>query len=138
MDTLLLSGTALDGAQWTLHGEDTPRGPGVVLDVRTADGRRCWGTAERCTPLPPGRGIGGGWGHGDVDEPATWLIKLRADVRAVVVHLSDGTREDLRVADDLHRDDVRWAVLAHPRHLDVHRTDVYDTDGQALLDTAVA
>ncbi|WP_337062652.1 hypothetical protein [Kineococcus sp. G2] len=138
MDTLLLSGTAVDGAQWTLRSEDTPRGPGVVLTMRTAAGRQCWGTAERCTPLPPGQVVGGGWGRGDADEPATWLMKLRADVRAVVVHLSDGTREDLRVVDDPHRNDVRWAVLAYPRHLDVHRTDVYDANGEALLDAAPA
>ncbi|GAB3601668.1 hypothetical protein GCM10027586_04740 [Kineococcus gypseus] len=138
MDTLLLSGTALDGAQWTLHAQDTPRGPGVVLDVRTASGRRCWGTAQRSTPLPPGQVIGGAWSRGEADEPTTWLIKLYADVRAVVVHLSDGTREDLRVVDDSHASGVRWAVLAHPPHLDVHRTDVYDTDGRALLDAAPA
>ncbi|WP_432574406.1 hypothetical protein [Kineococcus sp. SYSU DK005] len=132
MGTLLLSGTALDGAQWTLHAEDTPRGPGVVLDVRTAEGRRCWGTAQRCTPLPPRQVLTGAWGTGEVDEPATWLLTLHAEVRAVVVHLSDGTREDLRVADDPHCTNVRWAVLAHPRHLDVHRVELYDTAGAAL------
>ncbi|GAB3272402.1 hypothetical protein GCM10027586_21310 [Kineococcus gypseus] len=59
-------------------------------------------------------------------------------MRAVVVHLSDGTREDLRVVDDPRRAGVRWAVLAPPPHLDVHRTDVYDADGRALLDAASA
>ncbi|WP_432492850.1 hypothetical protein [Kineococcus gypseus] len=104
--------------------------------MRTAEARRCWSTAQRSTPLPPGQVIGGGWGGGEADEPATWLIKLRADVRAVV-HLSDGTREDLRVVDDPHASGVRWAVLAYPRDLDVHRTDVYDADGRALLDAAL-
>ncbi|WP_432496999.1 hypothetical protein [Kineococcus gypseus] len=137
MDAPLLSGTAIDGAQWTLHADDTPRGPGVMLDVRTADGRRCWGTTERSTPLPPGSVIAGAWGTGEADEPGAWLMKLRADVRAVVVHLSDGTREDLRVVDDPHRTGVRWAVLAHPRHLDVHRIDVYDAAGRSLLEAAL-
>ncbi|WP_432492856.1 hypothetical protein [Kineococcus gypseus] len=70
MDSLLLSETAVDGAQWTLHAEDTPRGPGVVLDVRTAEGR-CWSATERSTPLPLGQVIGGAWSRGEADEPAT-------------------------------------------------------------------
>ena len=66
------------------------------------------------------------------------LPKLRVDVRAVVVHLSDGTREDLLVADDPRRRCLRWSVLLYPRHLDVRRIDVYDADGAALHDTAPA
>lgn len=133
----VLSGTTAEGERWTLHGEETPRGPGVRLELRTAAGRRCWGTGARSTPLPAGQVVGGVQSSGDVDEPATWLLKLRSDVRAVVVHLSDGTREDLRLADDPHDPGLRWAVLAHPRHLDVHRVDAHDATGAVLpLDTS--
>jgi hypothetical protein len=137
VDTLLLSGTTDEGETWTLHAEHTPRGPGVQLQLHGPEGRPRWGTGERSTPLPAGRVIGGACGTGDADEPATWLVKLHADVRAVVVHLSDGTREDLTVVDDPQRSGVRWAVLVHPRRLDVHRVDLHDARGNELADTVL-
>ena len=136
MDTLMLSGTITGGAQWTLSSDDTPPVPGVVLQVRTATEQPYWSTGSPSTPLPPSQVIGGAPFSGDDDEPVTWLMKLHTDVRTVIVQLSDGTREDLYVMDDLHHPGVRWAVLAHPHQLHVDRVDVYDVNDTALPTTA--
>jgi hypothetical protein len=57
-------------------------------------------------------------------------------VRAAVVQLSDGTREDLRLHPLPGRDD-RVAVLVHHRRLDVHRMDLYDVRGMPFPDPDV-
>jgi hypothetical protein len=58
---------------------------------------------------------------------------LRSDVRAAVARLSDGSREDLRLHPLPGRVD-RVAVLVHPRGLDVHRIDLYDSRGARFPD----
>ncbi|WP_432574299.1 hypothetical protein [Kineococcus sp. SYSU DK005] len=135
---VVLHGVSAEGERWTLNSEDTPLGPGVSLEVRTPGGRRRFGRTGSSTPLRPGKVLEGDLACGERGEPSTLVLKLRADVRAVVVHLSDGTREDLLVADDPRRRCLRWSVLLYPRHLDVRRIDVYDAAGAALHDAALA
>ena len=134
MDTAILTGTSSDGARWTLYSQDTPPVPGVLLRVYTAAGVHCWSTGTTSTPPPHAQLIDGAAFTGEQDEPSTWLMKLHPDVRAVLVRFSDGTEQDLRVVDDPHHPGVRWAVLAHPLHLHVHRIQLRDAAGAALPD----
>ena len=135
---IVLRGVSTQGERWTLSSEQTPLGPGVSLQVRTAQGRWLRESVDFSTPLHPGKVLAGELSDGAPGEPCTLVLKLRADVRAVVVHLSDGTREDLLVGEDPHRPCLRWAVLLYPRHLDVRRIDVHDAHGAALHDRRLA
>ena len=131
---VVLRGTGPEGERWTLSSEDTPLGPGVSLEVRCRQGHRRFGSAEFSTPLPPGKVLAGDLSDGGPGEPCTLVLKLSADVHAVLVHLSDGTRQDPVVADDPRQPRLRWSVLLYPRHLDVRRIDVHDARGAALHD----
>lgn len=66
--------------------------------------------------------------------PCHFLARVAADVCAVVVTVSDGTREDLVLHGDPEFWGARVAVLVHPRQLDIHRVDLIGSDGSPLPD----
>ena len=129
--SVLATGWTTDADRWTLTTDPDPSGRRVGVDVTTAGGHRCWGTGCVLEPGPQTDLVQLATGSDDTG-PSTLLVTARADVRAVVVRLSDGTREDLRLHALPDRSDVRVAVLVHPRRLDVHRIDLYDLTGTPL------
>jgi hypothetical protein len=133
--TVLAEGRTAEGEHWTLTSEAAAGRATVGLHVTRADGHRFWGTGCGLRECPQSEPVHVTTGS-DHEGPSTLLLQLRADVRAVVVTLSDGTREDLRVLAVPGRPDIRVAALAHPRRLDVHRIDLYDRSGTRLPDPA--
>ena len=125
-------GMTVEGERWQLGVETTPRGVMAWTSVTAVDGRRCSGTGASVGLSRDGPVLGGSWGWGDSRGPHELLLWLSPVVRAVVVRLSDGTREDLRLLGDVDALGARVAVLFYPRHLDVHRIDLYGADGALL------
>ena len=129
---VLASGRTAEGEHWQLITEAQSLGRYLGVDVTSPEGRQYWATGCMLDGGPPSAPsvltVGG-----DDDGPVTVILHLRPDVRAVVVHLSDGTREDLRVHPLPGRPD-RAAALVHPRRLDVHRIDLYDAGGARFPD----
>ena len=130
---VLATGWTTDADHWTLTTESGPDGRHLGVEVTTADGHRPWGTGCVLGPGPQTELVQLSTGSDDTG-PSTLVVHARADVRAVVVLLSDGTREDLRLHAVPDRTDVRVAVLVHPRRLDVHRIDLYDAAGVRFPD----
>ena len=130
---VLATGRTTDADHWTLTTDDGPLGRHVGVEVTRADGRRLCGTGCVLDPGPQTDLVELATGSDDAG-PSTLVVPARADVRAVVVRLSDGTREDLRLHALPDRTDVRVAVLVHPRRLDVHRIDLYDAAGVRFPD----
>jgi hypothetical protein len=135
--TVLAQGRTAEGEYWTLETEEHAPGhrppPGRYLGVQvtSADGSRFWG-AGCVLDGPPQAGLLNLTSGSDEAGPCTLSLAVRADVRAVVVLLSDGTREDLQLYPVPGRTDIRAAALVHPRRLDVHRIDLYDAHGDRL------
>jgi hypothetical protein len=130
----LAAGRTAEGEHWRLVTEAQPLGRYLGVEVTSAEGKPFWGTGCLLPGGPPG-GAADLTVGGDDEGPVTLVLHLRPDVRAAVVHLSDGTREDLRVHPLPGRAD-RAATLVHPRRLDVHRIDLYDADGGRFPDPA--
>ena len=103
------------------------------LSVTTADGRQLWGLGSG-GPVRPSMGhLRVTSGRNDAG-PASLIIRAGPQVSALVVLLSDGTREDLVLHGDVERLGCRIAALVYPRHLDVHRIDAIGADGTTLSD----
>jgi hypothetical protein len=130
---LLATGRTTDADHWSLTTELHPPGRHVGVGVTTAGGHRCWGTGCVLEQHPQTDLVQLTTGSDDAG-PSTLIVSARADVRAVVVRLSDGTREDLQLHALPDRSDVRVAVLVYPRRLDVHRIDLYDAAGVRFPD----
>jgi hypothetical protein len=128
--TVLADGRTAEGERWTLRTEQTPLGRSIAVDVAAADGRPWWGTGCLLAELGDGEALDVTTGSDDTG-PSVLILQLSPAVRAVVVRLSDGTREDLRLHPLPGRDD-RVAILVHPRTLDVHRIDLYDARGAVV------
>jgi hypothetical protein len=130
--TVLAAGRTVEGDRWELSVAPSPLGLTASVAVTSVAGHRYWGTGCGLTgPLATGPSV---MTTGSDDSgPATLLLQVPADVRAVVVRLSDGTREDLVLHPLPGRPD-RLAVLVFPRHLDVHRIDRHDATGALLPD----
>jgi hypothetical protein len=129
--TVLAAARTAEGEHWALVlDDDGVPGATVAVDVTGADGRRFWGIGCGLAALAPGEQVVTTVGSDDAG-PATLILQLCSDVRAAVVTLSDGTREDLVLHRLPGRDD-RAAVLVHPRRLDVRRVDLYAADGSPL------
>ena len=130
---VLATGRTTEADHWSLVTEPHPPDRYVGVDVTTAAGHRCWGIGCVLEQRPQTDRVQLTTGSDDAG-PSTLVVSARADVRAVVVHLSDGTREDLRLHALPDRTDVRIAVLVYPRRLDVHRIDLYDDAGVRFPD----
>jgi hypothetical protein len=130
---VMAEGFGTGGERWTLTTASSGSRRRTMVEVVEADGRR-WGAGFGGAPLPPGRRLGtfagrsGGGAH-------LIIVRVAADVRAVVATLSDGTREDLSLHGDPAEFGARVAVLVHPPELDLHRLVLLDENGVELPDT---
>jgi hypothetical protein len=64
--------------------------------------------------------------------PRTFIARVNRHVRAVVVALSDGTREDLILHAVKAASGLRVGVLVYPSGLDIHRVDLFGHSGELL------
>jgi hypothetical protein len=130
---VIASGYSIDGDAWSLDARidrDTGELFTSVL-IECADGSRPWSGGCGGAPVPTARHINTYIGGADFG-PKTFIARVTAEVRALTVTLSDGTREDLQLHGDIQELGARVAVLVFPRHLDIHRLDVIGADGQTL------
>lgn len=131
--TAIASGYSADGDIWHLDAA-LDRGTGELatgVTIELPDGSRPWGGGCAGPPVAPGRHITTCSGVSDFG-PRTFIARVTAEVRALVVTLSDGTREDLQLHGDISEFGARIGVLVYPRHLDIHRLDLIDTNGEKL------
>lgn len=128
---VIARGCSTDGDLWELDTAAHDRELLTSVQVTTPDGQRLWATGCSGPAQQPGRRVSTAWGRNGIG-PTTFIARVAADVTAVVVTLSDGTREDLTLHGDISTLGVRIAVLVHPRHLDVHRLDLIAADGTRL------
>ena len=131
--SVVASGWTVEADSWQLRVWTCPETGDLftMVDVQLADGTTvggggCGGTA------PPATRVNTYLGAGETG-PRTFIARVTADVRAVVLTLSDGTREDLVLHRLPEHDAVRVGVLVYPRGLDIHRVDVVDADRRAIL-----
>ena len=129
--TILARGVEADGTQWELDVSGGPSELRTMVTPALVDGRRPWGSGSGGPAVHRGRRISVSTGSGD-NCPTTFIARVTPDVRAVVVTLSDGTREDLVLHGDPQRWGARIAVLMHPHSVDVHRIDLFDAAGTPL------
>jgi hypothetical protein len=130
--SVIASGRTADADSWELRVSTDPVTGDLFtpVDVTAADGSKPWGGGCR-GEVPPAQRLNTYFGAADT-APRIFIARVTSDVRAVVVTMSDGTREDLV----LHRVPVHHAirvgVLVYPRDLDVHRVDLVDLNGDSL------
>jgi hypothetical protein len=131
--TVIATGRTLEGDSWQLD-VSTGSEPGelsTMVNVQLADGRSLWGGGCGGPAVYPGRRVSTYWGADD-HGPRTLIARVTPDVRAVVVAMSDGTREDLILHGDVDALGARVAVLVYARGLDVHRVDLFGSSGEPL------
>jgi len=128
---VLATGTAADGTTWELEVSGDAGDLHTMVCQERPDGRRPWGGGCGGPAVQPGRRVTVSMGVAD-GALRTFIARVSVDVRAVVVTLSDGTREDLILHGDPTELGARVAVLLYDRELDVHRVDLLGHDGQAL------
>ena len=131
--SVIASGYSADGEIWHLDA-DVDRETGELatgVGIELADGSRPWGGGCVGPPVPQGRHISTYSGVADFG-PRTFIARVTADVRALVVTLSDGTREDLQLHGDIRELGARIGVLVYARRLDIHRLDVVGSNGEPL------
>jgi hypothetical protein len=126
------TGVTQFGDSWQLDAEAHAERVGLTVTVTSPDGFR-FGGGTGDAELRPGQLISISISTGNAERGSRrWLAVVGADVRAVVVTLSDGSREDLILyATPLLRD-CRMAVLIYDRRLDIHRVDLLDAEGTEL------
>ena len=132
---VIARGWSVEGDRWELEVDGDAGQLSTMLRVTTADGRRLWGVGSAGPARPPVARLDIVTGSNDVG-PGHLVVRVGTEVHAVVVLLSDGTREDLVLHDVPAVPALRVAALAFPRHLDIHRIDLYGADG-AVLNGAV-
>jgi hypothetical protein len=129
--TVLASGTAADGTTWELDVSGNARDLSTMVSQRRPDGRTPWGIGCAGPAVEPGRRVKVCVGVAD-DALRTFIARVTPDVRAVVVTLSEGTREDLLLHGDPVRLGARVAVLVYSPDLDVHRVDLFGHENEVL------
>lgn len=129
----LAEGFGAGGERWTLTAQPDRGRLRVMVQVIEPDGHR-WISGSRGRPLPPDRRMATFVGRSGASAQLV-IIRVAADVRAVVATLSDGTREDLRLHGDPALLGARLAVLVHPAELEVQRVALLDQQGNELPDT---
>lgn len=130
---VVASGRTVEADSWQLDvSADEQTGElSTMVNVQLADGRRLWGGGCGGPPVYPGKRINTYDGADDIG-PRTFIARVTSDVRAVVVTLSDGTREDLVVHPVGNSARSGVAVLVYPRDLDIHRVDLFGRSGHTL------
>ena len=129
---MLAQGLGTGGERWTLTATPVRKRLQVMVEVVQPDGVR-WVSGSGGPALPPGRRVATFVGR---SGPSSHLVIVRvtADVRAVVATLSDGTREDLRLHGDADMLGARIAVLVFPPELELQRLVLMDADGVELAE----
>ena len=102
----------------------------TVVSIQLADGSNVWGGGCRDT-VPPSKRLNTYFGAAETG-PRIFIGRVTSDVRAVVVALSDGTREDLVLYSLEDAPGLRIGVLVYPRGLDIHRVDLVGYAGESL------
>ncbi|MBM9466256.1 hypothetical protein [Nakamurella leprariae] len=130
---VVAEGFSIEGDHWVLTVDGDARDLTTELSVTTAAGKRLWGLGSQGPGRPTAGHLELTSGSNDFG-PTMLIVRASPLVRAIVVVLSDGTREDLTLHGDVTRLGGRLAVLVHPRRLDVHRIDAISADGSNLND----
>ncbi len=131
--SVIASGYSVDGDVWHLDAA-VDRDTGdleTAVTIELPDGSRPWGGGCAGPPVPAGRYIATYVAASDFG-PRTFIARVSAEVRALVVTLSDGTREDVQLHGDISEFGARIGVLVYPRRLDIHRVDLVGTNGAML------
>lgn len=130
--TVIASGRTVEADSWQLRVSTEP-GTGdltSVVDIQLADGSTVWGGGCRGA-VPPSTRLNTYFGAADTG-PRIFIGRVTSDVRAVVVTLSDGTREDLVLHSLDDAPGLSIGVLVYPRGLDIHRVDLVGHAGEPL------
>jgi hypothetical protein len=127
----LAHGAGPEGFRWDLEVHGDADELFTSVEITLVDGRTPWGTGCGGPALYPGSRLNICTGSDDTG-PRTFIARVASDVRAVVIRLSDGTREDLVLHGDPDELGARIAVLVYPRELDIHRVELLAVDGTAL------
>jgi hypothetical protein len=130
--TVIASGLSVEADSWQLsvHTDPDTGDLFTMVNVQLADGSAIWGGG--CgDSVPTDKRINTYVGASDTG-PRTFLARVTSDVRAVVITLSDGTREDLVLRAVSDAAGLRVGVLVYPRALDIHRVDLVGTNGESL------
>lgn len=130
---VVASGRVPNGALWRLEIEGDALDLVTMARVTDLNGHRYGGGAGGPACYPDRR-LNAAVGHDPDATTAYWIGRVTEDVSAVVVTMSDGTREDLNLYGDPGHHGARVAVLIYPRHLDIHRVDLFDRHGDLLPD----
>jgi hypothetical protein len=130
--SVIASGRTADADSWELRVSTDPVTGDLLtlVQVTTAGGSKPWG--DGCGgQVPPRQRLDTYFGAGDTG-PRILITRVASGVRAVVVTLSDGTREDLVLHRVPGHEAIKVGVLVYPRDLDVHRVDLVDTEDPSL------
>lgn len=126
-------GVTREGHAWLLTVEGTPENLTTMVQVSSAHGDRPWGSGMGGPALPPGRRLNIAWGNND-SGIGQHVVRVTADVEAVIVTLSDGATEQLVLFGDPARYGARIAALVLPRGVGVQRLVLLDSTGRELPD----
>ncbi len=130
--TVVATGRTVEADSWQLSVRTDPDTGDLttVVSIQLADGSHVWGGGCR-DAVPPSKRLNIYFGAADTG-PRTFIGRVTPDVRAVVVALSDGTREDLVLYSLEDAPGLRIGVLVYPRGLDIHRVDLVGHSGEPL------
>ncbi len=133
---VVASGRTVEADSWDLDVSTDPETGDLFtfVNIKRADGSTGWGGG--CgDSVPPNTRLNTYFGASDAG-PRIFIARVNSDVRAVVVALSDGTREDLVLHAVKDAPALKVAVLVYPRGLDIHRVDLFGHSGEPLLPEA--
>jgi hypothetical protein len=130
--TVVASGRTDEADSWQLRVSTSADTGHLVtmVDIKLADGTNLWGGGCGGV-LPPDKRLSTYFGGSDTG-PRTFIARVTSDVRAVVVVLSDGSREDLVLHTVDDAPGLKVGVLVYPRSLDIHRVDLVGHNGEPL------
>ncbi len=129
---VVASGRTVEADSWHLDVSTDPATGDLFtfVNIQRADGSTVWGGGCGGS-VRPSRRLNTYFGASDTG-PRTFIARVNPDVRAVVVALSDGTREDLVLHAVQDAPGLKVAVLVYPRELDIHRVDLFGHSGEPL------
>jgi hypothetical protein len=129
---VVASGRTVEADSWQLEVSTDPETGGffTLVNIQRADGSTVWSGGCGDT-VPPRTRLNTYFGASDTG-PRIFIARVNSDVRAVVVALSDGTREDLVLHAVKDAAGLKVAVLVYRRGLDIHRVDLFGHSGEPL------
>ncbi len=127
---LSVAGIGSAGERWTMTVHASGGRLRAMVEVVEPSGFR-WVAGSSAPALPPGRRVAVFAGRSG-RSARLLIIRVAADVRAVVAVLSAGAREDLRLHGDPAVLGARLAVLVHPADLELASMTLIGTDGSEL------